>query len=289
MANETIHHEYSISWSALFRIALVFVGFYLFWQLHTIIISIAIIIPNFIDQFPGLLTTLNAIFSRATLLPESFRHIDLTQYAENGVSYLVNSSSKITGFITTFITILFMTLYILIDSNRLRSIFIEFFPDEKRDQIQRLIKEIYIINGHYIRGNLLISTICTTIISIGLLSLNIPYAIPLGIFAGILDLLPLIGALTGAIPALIIGFAISPTTGFLVLLLFIFYQQVENNLLAPNVYKRLLDLSPSLSLLSVLIGATTFGVTGAFVALPIAASIPTIVKFATRENIIKKR
>lgn len=245
-----------------------------------LIVSIVIIVPNFIDQFPGLLKTLNLILVRSSILPESFRRIDLTQYAQSGVSYLVNSSSRITNIFTSIITILFMTLYMLIDSRRLGAIFMNIIPQDRRQDVSRLIRELYVINGHYIRGNVLISIICATIITTGLLTLNVPYAIPLGILAGVLDLLPLIGAVTGAVPSLIIAFAVSPTTGFLVLLLFVLYQQFENNILAPSIYNRILDLSPSLSLLSVIVGATLFGMTGAFVALPIAASVPTILKFA---------
>lgn len=254
-----------------------------------LITTIAVIIPNFIDQFPSLLETLNVILVRSTFLPQSLKQIDFTQYTQSSISYLLNSSAQITGFIATVITILFMTLYILIDSQRLRRILFSMIPAVQREDYLEMLRELYVINGHYIRGNLLISITCTTIISTGLLALNVPYAVPLGILAGILDLLPLIGALTGAIPSLIIAFAVNPTTGLLTLVLFILYQQFENNILAPSIYKRVLDLSPSLSLLSVIIGATLFGMSGAFIALPFAASVPTIIDFFNSEHFIKKR
>src|SRR4029079_6425397 len=131
----------------------------------------------------------------------------------------------------------------------------------------------------YIRGNLLISLICGLIISTGLLIIGIPYAIVLGIFAGIVDLLPLIGAVIGMTPAVILAFSISPTTGILVLTLFLLYQQFENNVLAPTIYNKVLALSPTLSFLAVIIGGSLFGIIGAFIALPIAASLPTIISF----------
>ena len=253
-----------------------------------LITTIAVIIPNFIEQFPSLLKTLNLIVVRSTFLPESLKQIDFTQYTQSSINYLLNSSAQITGFIATIITILFMTLYMLIDSQRLRRILFSIIPTGRRNDYLEMLRELYVINGHYIRGNLLISVTCTTIITTGLLLFNVPYAIPLGILAGILDLLPLIGALTGAVPSLIIAFAVSPTTGLLTLILFILYQQFENNILAPSIYKRVLDLSPSLSLLSVVIGATLFGMSGAFIALPIAASMPTILNFLNRENMMQK-
>ncbi len=253
-----------------------------------LITTIAVIIPNFIQQFPSLLKTLNIIVVRSTFLPASLREIDFTQYTQSSISYLLDSSAQITGFIATIITILFMTLYMLIDSHRLRRILFSVIPAKRRQDYLEMFRELYIINGQYIRGNLLISITCATIITTGLLILNVPFAIPLGILAGILDLLPLIGALTGAVPSLIIAFAVSPTTGLLTLALFILYQQFENNILAPSIYKQVLDLSPSLSLLSVVIGATLFGMSGAFVALPFAASMPTILNFLNRENVMQK-
>lgn len=253
-----------------------------------LITTIAVIIPNFIQQFPSLLKTLNIIVVRSTFLPESLKQIDFTQYTQSSINYLLDSSAQITSFIATIITILFMTLYMLIDSRRLRRILFSSIPTVQRDDYLEMFRELYVINGHYIRGNLLISITCATIISTGLLALNVPYAVPLGILAGILDLLPLVGALTGAVPSLIIAFAVSPTTGLLTLVLFILYQQFENNILAPSIYKRVLDLSPSLSLLSVIIGATLFGMSGAFIALPFAASVPTILDFLNSEHFTKK-
>jgi predicted PurR-regulated permease PerM len=95
------------------------------------------------------------------------------------------------------------------------------------------------------------------------------------------DLLPLIGSIIGLVPAAIIAFSISPITGILVVVLFLVYQQFENNILAPNVYNKVLSLSPTLSFVAVIIGSSLLGIVGAFIALPVAASIPTILKFMT--------
>jgi len=142
-----------------------------------------------------------------------------------------------------------------------------------------LTVELTRINGQYIRGNLLISLICGIIIFFGLLILHVPFAASLALFAAITDLLPLIGGIVGAAPAVIIGFAVSPVIGLLVLALFLIYQMIENNILSPNVYNQALDISPALSFIAVIVGASLFGMLGAFIALPVAASIPTIIKY----------
>ncbi len=243
-----------------------------------VIVSISII-PNLIQQFPDILHTINSTLGKMTILPSSIRELDLTQYTSNIASYILQSTSKITSFITTFITVVFLTLYFLIDSEKLLSLIYSFVPENYNEKAKQLVAEVSRVNGQYIRGNLLISVICGIVIFIGLSILKVPYAGSLALFAAIVDLLPLVGAFLGAVPAVILAFSISPLIGILTIALFLIYQQVENNLLAPNIYTRALDLSPALSFISVIIGASLFGMFGAFIALPVAASLPTIINF----------
>jgi len=144
--------------------------------------------------------------------------------------------------------------------------------------VEKISSDLALISGQYIRGNLLISVICASVVFIGLFLLGIPYALPLAILAGVLDLLPLIGSTIAAIPAIILGFTISPLIGFLTIVLYAGYQEIENDILAPVIYNKVLNLLPFLSFIAVIIGSVLFGVAGAFLALPIAAGIPTIIK-----------
>lgn len=250
-----------------------------------IIVIGVVLISSFIEQLPSLLKTLNSILKQSDILPPAIRSIDLTQYAQGTGQYILQSTTRITVFVTSILTIIFLNLYILMDSKNLYKTTFDLIPADKREGSQRLLSSLIRINGHYIRGNLLISLICGIFISSGLLILNVPYAIPLGIFAGLLDLLPLIGSLVGSAPAIILGFAISPITGLLVTGLFILYQQLENNVLAPNIYNKVLAISPTISFIAVLIGASLFGIVGAFIALPVAASLPTVIQFIKKEDI----
>jgi len=137
-----------------------------------------------------------------------------------------------------------------------------------------------LVTGKYIRGNILISVICGIIVYAGLVLLHVPFALPLALFAAIFDLLPLVGQTIGAIPAVIIGFGVSPITGVLVIILHLIYQQVENNIISPMIYNKALNLFPSVVFLSVLLGASLFGILGAFLSLPVAASIPAIIDYS---------
>jgi predicted PurR-regulated permease PerM len=257
-------------------IAVVFILF-----LPLVLISTTII-PSFISEVPNLINALNAALHSSNI-PAPFNNIDLTQLTKNFQDYIVHSTSTITGLIGMYLTITFLTLYFMIDFSGHNRTILNLFPKQKRQKAEHFIRDMMKINGQYIRGNLLISLICGVVTLLGLMILRVPHAVPLGIFAAITDVLPVIGATIGAIPAVVLAFSVSPITGILTILLFVVYQQTENNVLVPHIYNRALDLSPSLSIVAVLIGGSLFGPIGAFISLPIAASIPTIVRYISDE------
>ena len=245
-----------------------------------------IAIPTFIREFPALLKTLSGIVNNSPLIPSSIRDIDFAQYAQDAGSYVLQSTTIATNVITSIFTLIFLTFYFIFDANRIQSLLLSIFPKSKHKKITILLAELGQLNGQYIRGNLIISLICGVTIFIGLTLLQIPFAAPLAIFTAIMNLLPLVGAAIGMIPAVIIAITISPITALLVAALYLIYQQVESAILAPTIYNKALNLSPALSFLAVIVGVGLFGIVGAFLALPIAASMPVIIKFV-REDMQK--
>ena len=131
--------------------------------------------------------------------------------------------------------------------------------------------------GGYVAGNAITSGICALAVTIGLVVLRVPFAIPLGIWAGFADLIPMVGSYAGAIPAIVIAFFVSPMTGLLTALFFVAHQQFENYVLVPRVMKNAVHLSIAAVIVSTLIGATLAGFAGALLALPVAATIKVIV------------
>lgn len=243
----------------------------------------ATVIPTFVREFPDLVVTLNRIINNSPIIPPSVRSIDITQYAQNAGTYLLQSTSIVTNVITSILTLLFLTFYLIFDADRLRALLLSLFPKDKQKKISVVLTQLGQVTGQYIRGNLIISIICGITIFIGLTILQVPYAAPLAIFAALMDLLPLVGSTIGMIPAIIIGLAISPITAVLVAALYLVYQQIESAFLAPTIYNKAINLSPALGFLAVIIGAGLFGITGAFLALPIAASLPAIISYVKND------
>jgi predicted PurR-regulated permease PerM len=242
------------------------------------------VIPDFISQFPDILNRVTNTLSNVSFLPPFLRQLDFSQYFQNSSSYIFESTKAIGNFFFQAVTFIFLVFYLMINGHELHHLVSFLIPSADRKQVEKISEELGLISGHYIRGNLLISVICSTTIFIGLILLNVPYALPLAIFAGVFDLLPLVGSTIGAAPAVILGFTESPLIGFSTIVLFLLYQATENYILAPNIYNKVLNLLPFLSFIAVIIGSTLFGVAGAFLALPIAAGIPTIIRYAEKNK-----
>ncbi len=249
-----------------------------------IIIGVTII-PNFNSQFPELLKTINTTIKNIPLVSNSLSGFDISQYLQSHYSFVVSYSKDIILTIVSIITIIILTFYFIYDYERLLKLFLNMFPYKEKTKLKEILGEIAKVTGQYIRGNVIISIISTGVIFIGLWILGIPFALPLAIFSGIMDLLPLVGSTIGAIPALLIAFSLSPIKGLFVLIFFILYQQIENAVISPAIYNKALNLYPALVFLAVIIGASLFGILGAFLALPIAASIPAVVAYHQNKSV----
>ena len=113
---------------------------------------------------------------------------------------------------------------------------------------------------------------------IGLILLGIDYPLALGLIAGLLEAVPMIGPFIALVVAAIIGFSMAPVKGLAVILLFAFIQQIENNLIVPKVMQRVSGFSPLIILLALLTGGTLFGFVGILLAIPTTITLVVVLK-----------
>src|SRR5207244_1068215 len=134
-------------------------------------------------------------------------------------------------------------------------------------------EDVYRATAGYVAGNLVISVVAGTTTYLTLLALGVPFAVPLAVLMSFLDLIPLVGATIAGIAVLLVTlFTNFPTATIVWLVVFVVYQQVENNVLQPIVYRRTVDVPPLVVIVAVLVGGSLLGVLGALVAIPIAAA-----------------
>jgi predicted PurR-regulated permease PerM len=177
------------------------------------------------------------------------------------------------------LTILVMTAFLLGSGRQWTDQFIASRPAEQRDRLRRSLENIASAVSGYVAGALTIAFIAGTATFIVLTILGVPFAGPLAVFAGLMSLIPMIGA---TIAAIIIGvvtvFADFPTDTIIWTIWAIGYQQIENNLIQPQIQKRTVDVQPLITIFAVLCGGTLLGVVGAIAAIPVAASIQILLR-----------
>ncbi len=165
------------------------------------------------------------------------------------------------------------TLYFLVYGRDLVRIGAGLMPEAYRAPFLAAARDIYQLNKGYWYGKFLIGVIAglTTFVTMKLLGL--PYAAPLALFVGITDLIPNIGATLGTIPVVIVGLLEEPWKGVVAGLVLILYQQVENNLITPRIFKETVEIHPFVSVVAVIVFTSLFGIVGALIAVPVTKAI----------------
>ncbi len=182
------------------------------------------------------------------------------------------------GVLAAALTVLVLSLYFLADMPRLRRRVQLLAPDRHRERTRRIVDVVVDKVGSYMIGNLVISAIAGVVAYAGLLVLDIPFALPLALIVAVTDLIPLIGATLGTAVCGVVAAVASgvwpAAVGIVVWLLI--YQQIENYVIVPKVMKQSLDMPALAVLLASLIGAGLLGLIGALMAIPIAATVKTV-------------
>lgn len=168
------------------------------------------------------------------------------------------------------ITTMVISLYFSLGRPKLIEGITSLVKKNRVDEVEDFVKEINTQLGNWIRGEIILMLVIGVMTFIGLISFKIPYALPLAIIAGTLEIVPNIGPILSAVPAIIVAFiAMGWPAAAGVAILYIVIQQLENNLIVPKVMRSSVDVNPLVSILGILIGAKVFGVIGALLAVPI--------------------
>jgi len=185
------------------------------------------------------------------------------------------------GAAVQLVTVLTIVFFLLLDGGRLVDFSFRAMGARRGQRYRHVAGDIYKATAGYVAGNLIISLMAGTITYATLSALGVPFAVPLAVLMSFLDLIPLIGATIGGVIILLVTlFNDFPTSTIVWVVVFILYQQAENNILQPVVYKRTVNVPPLAVIVAVLIGASLLGVLGALVAIPVAAAVQILLRDA---------
>jgi predicted PurR-regulated permease PerM len=185
------------------------------------------------------------------------------------------------GVVTLFLSVLFLTMFGLIDEPRLRGWVGGLLYRGDRERFLEVADRIVQTTSRYMLGNLAISLVCGTVYGITAAILDVPYPLALAVIAGILDLIPSIGATIAGIVAGLAALSVSPEAFIVFLIVMVVYQQIENYVLQPTIIGKAARISGFTVLASVLAFGALFGLIGAIIGVPIAAGIQIVVEELT--------
>ncbi len=183
------------------------------------------------------------------------------------------------GAIVQLVTVLTMTFFLLLDGRRIGGFLLGLAGPEREERYRAVALDIYRSTAGYVAGNLLISLIAGLVTYATLMILGVPFAVPLAVLMAFLDLIPLVGATLGGVAiGIVTVFTDFPTATIVWAVVFIVYQQVENNVVQPLVYRRTVNVAPLMVIVAILMGGSLLGILGALVAIPVAAALQIVVR-----------
>lgn len=272
--------------------------------MYVVILGIASVlfgltVPPLVKQTALLVTTLSRLLGVSDYTLEQFTNIDLSTLTTSLDQYVLQYQSvlgQLQGSITTVMNIIFSTFsivfvlftllmttfYFLMNMDKIAVSFAWLLPGKPADQALKARHIMDIVQarlGQWVSGQLALMILIGVVTFIGLTLLGVPFALPLALLAGLLEIVPNVGPTVAAIPSISIAlFMLNPFMAFVVFLFHVLVQQLENNLIVPMIMKGAVDVRPLTTLLLILVGFELFGVAGALLVVPFYITVRTFIQ-----------
>jgi predicted PurR-regulated permease PerM len=198
-------------------------------------------------------------------------------------SSVIEVFTRMVAFIAATVTVITITLMLLLEGPRQWKRFIRSLG-EGGARVDYVARRMQATVAGYVRGNLLISLFASVGAFIAMSILRVPYPLPLALAVGLLDIIPLIGAMLGAAVCVIVALSHGWVIAMILIIYFVIYQQMENHLLLPVIYSRTVAMSPLTVLLVSLAGAVLGGLVGVLLAIPLASAAVIIIGELARRH-----
>jgi len=176
------------------------------------------------------------------------------------------------------VTILIVAFYLLLDADNMVRAMVRLFPRSERARVKDAFRRAGEKVSAWMAGQLLLGAIIGTTAGLGLWIMGVPYFYVLALIAGVGELIPIVGPLLAAIPAIAVAMSVSPVLAVGVAIFFFVQQQVENHVLVPRVMSRQVGISPVVVIMALLIGGSLLGLVGAILAVPTAAILQVLLQ-----------
>jgi predicted PurR-regulated permease PerM len=257
------------------------------------------VVPPLVAQAQALSRRLPDLFARVQqflvdrgLIDHELTMTEALQKAPSGVlssggdavATVIGAVIGLVGGVFGLLTILILTFYMLVESDTIFRRFVRLFPVEQRLRVATVSSDISMKVSAWLGGQLLLGAIIGVTATVGLWLIGVPYYFVLGLIAGIGELIPMVGPLLSAIPAIVVALTVSPGLALATAVFFLAQQQFENHLLVPKLMERQVGVSAVTVIIALLIGGSLLGIVGALLAVPTAAALQVIIDELTEND-----
>jgi predicted PurR-regulated permease PerM len=222
------------------------------------------------------------IISLSEFLPVNLPGLEATQQTGQQI---LSSAGQALGIVALVVRVIFIATAVLLlafhwtlDGPRIIQSLLLTIPEGKRESISDLISNMESKIGFFLAGQTILCLIIGILALVAYLLIGLPNALVLAVIAGIMEAVPLVGPLLGAIPAGLVALSISPARLIWVVAATIIIQQLENNLLVPRVMRKAVGVNPFVTLLAIFAFSSLFGIAGALMAIPMAAILQLLLE-----------
>ena len=203
----------------------------------------------------------------------------LPEKAPDAAGALADVGVGIVNSIFAGVTIIILSVFLVANGRSWVTRLLELQPRERAERLERALDDMAQAVGNYVAGAFVQAVFAGVTTLIVLSILGVPFALPLAVLVALFDLIPLVGATLAAIVVGIVTvFNDFPADTIVWVIWAIVYQQLENNVIQPQIQKRAVDIHPFAVLVAVLFGASLFGIIGALLAIPVAASVQIAIR-----------
>jgi predicted PurR-regulated permease PerM len=279
----------------LWAFGLVIVGL-----LVTLVASSLWLIPNIVDQFEELAIQVQVANAQLLefldrsplsedLVPDFFDDPTGLPGMRQVLGNLTTTFAQGFGILANVLFILFTSLFLAVSPNRYRDGLIRLVPPPGRRRARDVTNHVVSGLKSWLVGRMLSMVLLAVIMSIGLTLMGVPLALALGVLTGLLEFIPVVGPLLSAVPAILMGFTVSPMKAVYVALFYLVIQQLEGNVITPIVQMKTASLPPVITLTAVVAMGILFGPLGILTATPLAVVILILVQEIYIDDVLERR
>lgn len=257
----------------------------------TMFLLLGLLVPRIIEQMRSLVTsyahagwffgnrdTWDALLNRIGLDGNLQTALSgLPAQAERVLGGVLNTVTDVFSGVVTFFAVLVLSFYMILEEGAVKHLFHNLIPSEYQELASRLVWQIMDKLGGWMRGQLILGLVIGFLYFVAFWAIGVPYALLLALLGGLLEFIPYIGPIISAVPAVILGFSVSPTHALGALIATIIIQRIENDIIVPKVMQRTVGLNPIISLIAFMVGAKLFNIVGAIFAIPVATAASVVI------------